>query len=94
MNPPEDLLAHLSVRRCVLQLLPGRPIGGRCQQSGAMDRPSLGSMQRENTEPMAANISREAGELRAALADCRGDRVAEPKITAALLAHRLVSIQR
>jgi hypothetical protein len=94
MNPPEDLLAHLSVRRCVLQLLPGRPIGGRCQQSGAMDRSSLGSMQRENTEPMAANISREAGELRAALADCRGDRVAEPKITAALLAHRLVSIQR
>jgi serine kinase of HPr protein (carbohydrate metabolism regulator) len=40
---------------------------------------------------MAANISREAGELRAALADCRGDRVAEPKITAALLAHLLVS---
>jgi hypothetical protein len=56
-----------------------------------MDRPSLGSMQRENTEAMAANISREAGELRAALSDCRGDRVAEPKITAALLAHLLVS---
>jgi hypothetical protein len=56
-----------------------------------MDRPSLGSMQRENTEAMAANISREAGELRAALADCRGHRVAEPKITAALLAHLLVS---
>jgi len=55
------------------------------------DRPNLGSMQRENTEAMAANISREAGELRAALADCRGDRVAEPKITAALLAHLLLS---
>ena len=91
MSTQEDVLAHLSVRRCGHQLLPGQPIGGRSQQSGAMDRPSLGSMQRENTEAMAANISLEAGELRAALADCRGDRVAEPKITAALLAHLLVS---
>jgi hypothetical protein len=54
------------------------------------DRPNLGSMQRENTEAMAANISREAGELRAALADCRGDRVAESRITAAALAHLLL----
>jgi len=48
-------------------------------------------MQRESTEAMAANISREVHELRAALADCRGDLVAEPKVTAALLAHLLVS---
>jgi hypothetical protein len=40
---------------------------------------------------MAANIGRELRMLRAALADCRGDRVAEPKVTAALLAHLLVS---
>ena len=55
-----------------------------------MDRTSLGSMQRENTEAMAANISREAGELRAALAHSRGDLVAEPRITAAGLAHLLL----
>ena len=55
-----------------------------------MDRPSPGSMQREHTEAMATNISREAGELRAALADCRGDRVAEPRITAAALAPLLL----
>ncbi len=40
---------------------------------------------------MTANICREVRELRAALADCRGDHVAEPKVTAALLAHLLVS---
>ena len=56
-----------------------------------MERSRLGSMQRENTEAMAANISREVRELRAALADVRGDLVAEPKVTAALLAHLLVS---
>jgi hypothetical protein len=55
-----------------------------------MDRTSLGSMQRENTEAMAANISREAGELRAALAHSRGDLVAEPRITASGLAHLLL----
>jgi len=55
-----------------------------------MDRTSLGSMQRENTEAMAANISREAVELRAALAHSRGDLVAEPRITAAGLAHLLL----
>ena len=55
-----------------------------------MDRNSLGSMQRENTEAMAANISREAVELRAALAHSRGDLVAEPRITAAGLAHLLL----
>jgi hypothetical protein len=38
---------------------------------------------------MAANIGRELKELRSALAECRGDLVAEPRITAAALAHLL-----
>lgn len=45
---------------------------------------------RETTALMAANISRELREIRAALADCRGDRTAEPRITAAALAHLLL----
>lgn len=56
-----------------------------------MERSRLGSMQRESTEAMAANIGREVRELRAALDDCRGDLLAEPKVTAVLLAHLLVS---
>ena len=68
-----------------------RPIGRRDQQSGAMQNSRLGSMQRESTAQMAANIKHEARELRAALADVRGDLVAEPKVTAALLAHLVVS---
>ena len=45
---------------------------------------------RESTAVMAANIGRELGELRAALAHSRGDLVAEPRITAAALAHLLL----
>jgi len=45
---------------------------------------------RESTAVMAANIGRELRELRAALADSRGDLVAEPRITAAALAHLLL----
>ena len=56
-----------------------------------MERPRLGSMRRETTEAMVRNIGREVRELRAALAECRCDLVAEPKVTAALLAHLLVS---
>jgi predicted NAD-dependent protein-ADP-ribosyltransferase YbiA (DUF1768 family) len=56
-----------------------------------MDRPRLGSMRRESTPEMAANIGREVQELRVALAECRGDLVVEPKVTAALMAHLLVS---
>lgn len=56
-----------------------------------MERCRLGSMQRESTAEMAANIDRELGELRTVLARCRGDRVGEPKVTAALLAHLLIS---
>jgi hypothetical protein len=45
---------------------------------------------RESTAAMAANIGRELSELRAALAHSRGDLVAEPRITAAALAHLLL----
>jgi len=63
----------------------------RDQQTGRMSRSNLGSMRRESTAQMAVNIGREARELRAALGRCRGDGVAEAKVTAALLAHLLVS---
>jgi hypothetical protein len=48
------------------------------------------SLRRESTDEMAANIGRELREIRAALANSRGDRVAEPRITAAALAHLLL----
>ncbi|MFM7268016.1 MAG: hypothetical protein ACKOZT_05440 [Cyanobium sp.] len=45
---------------------------------------------RECTAVMAANIGREAAEILAALAGSRGDRTAEPRLTAAALAHLLL----
>jgi hypothetical protein len=48
------------------------------------------SSPRESTEAMVRNIGRELTELRAALADSRGDQVAEPRITAAAMAHLLL----
>ncbi len=84
-----------------LQRLPGNNVlavtqarvdsGAEGLQSGGMERCRLGSMQRESTAEMAANIERELGELRTVLARCRGDWVGEPKVTAALLAHLLIS---
>jgi hypothetical protein len=47
-------------------------------------------LRRESTTVMAANIGRELREIRAAHADSRGDLVAEPRITAAALAHLLL----
>ncbi len=47
-------------------------------------------LRRESTAVMAANIGRELREIRAALAHSRGDLVAEPRITAAALAHLLL----
>ena len=47
-------------------------------------------LRRESTAVMAANIGRELREIRVALAHSRGDRVAEPRITAAALAHLLL----
>jgi len=49
------------------------------------------STPRETTEAMVRNIGQEVRELRAVLSDCRGELVAEPKVTAALMAHLLVS---
>jgi hypothetical protein len=46
-------------------------------------------LRRESTTVMAANIARELREIRAALVHSRGDLVAEPRITAAALAHLL-----
>jgi hypothetical protein len=46
-------------------------------------------LRRESTAVMAANTGRELREIRAALANSRGDLVAEPRITAAALAHLL-----
>jgi hypothetical protein len=51
------------------------------------------SSPRESTALMAANIGRELKEIRAALAHSRGDLVAEPRITAAALAHLLLCSQ-
>jgi hypothetical protein len=45
---------------------------------------------RESTAVMAANIGRELRELRAALAHSRGNHLAEPRVTAAALAHLLL----
>ncbi|MEY4809236.1 MAG: hypothetical protein RLZZ206_3625, partial [Cyanobacteriota bacterium] len=47
-------------------------------------------LRHESTAVMAANIGRELWELRAALSNSRGDLVAEPRITAAALAHLLL----
>ena len=47
-------------------------------------------LRRESTAEMAANIGRELREIRTALADSRGDLVAEPRITAAAQAHLLI----
>ena len=47
-------------------------------------------LRRETTAVMAANIGRELTELRSALSHSRGNLVAEPRITAAALAHLLL----
>ena len=47
-------------------------------------------LRRETTAVMASNIGQELREIRAALVLSRGDRVAEPRITAAALAHLLL----
>ncbi|MFN5463496.1 MAG: hypothetical protein ACK40D_07585 [Cyanobacteriota bacterium] len=56
-----------------------------------MERPRLASMRRETTEAMVRHIGREVRELKAALAASRGDLLAEPKVTGAVLAHLLLS---
>ena len=46
---------------------------------------------RESTEAMVRNIARELAEIEQAISRCRGDRVAEPRLTGIWLAHLLIS---
>ena len=46
---------------------------------------------RESTEAMVRNICRELAEIEQAISRCRGDRVAEPRLTGTWLAHLLIS---
>ena len=46
---------------------------------------------RETTEAMVRNIARELAEIEQAISRCRGDRVAEPRLTGIWLAHLLIS---
>ena len=46
---------------------------------------------RESTEAMTRNICRELAEIEQANSRCRGDLVAEPKLTGTWLAHLLIS---
>jgi hypothetical protein len=46
---------------------------------------------RESTEAMVRNIDRELAEIEQAIRQCRGDLVAEPKLTGNWMAHLLIS---
>ena len=46
---------------------------------------------RESTEAMVRNIGRELAEIDQRISRCRGDRVAEPRLTGTWMAHLLVS---
>jgi hypothetical protein len=46
---------------------------------------------RESTVAMVRNIGRELAEIEQAIRQCRGDLVAEPKLTGTWLAHLLIS---
>ena len=45
---------------------------------------------RETTEAMVRNIGRELGEIERGMDRCRGDAVAEPRLTGTLMAHLLI----
>jgi len=49
------------------------------------------STPRECTDVMVRNICRELAEIEQAISRCRGDRIAEPKLTGTWLAHLLIS---
>jgi len=49
------------------------------------------SSPRETTEAMVRNIGRELAEIEQAMRRCRGDLVAEPKLTGTWMAHLLIS---
>lgn len=46
---------------------------------------------RESTEAMVRTIGRELAEIEQAIGRCRGDRVAEPRLTGTWMAHLLIS---
>jgi hypothetical protein len=46
---------------------------------------------RETTEAMVRNIGRELAEIEQAIGRCRGDLIAEPKLTGSWMAHLLIS---
>ena len=46
---------------------------------------------RESTEAMVRNIGRELAEIEQGMRWCRGDLVAEPKLTGTWMAHLLIS---
>ena len=46
---------------------------------------------RESTEAMVRNIARELTEIEQAISRCKGDRIAEPRLTGTWLAHLLIS---
>jgi len=46
---------------------------------------------RETTEAMVRNIGRELAEIEQAIGCCRGDLIAEPKLTGTWMAHLLIS---
>ncbi|MFN7897908.1 MAG: hypothetical protein ACK5Q6_17455 [Cyanobacteriota bacterium] len=46
---------------------------------------------RETTEVMVHNIGRELAEIEQRISRCRGDRVAEPRLTGTWMAHLLIS---
>jgi hypothetical protein len=46
---------------------------------------------RETTEAMVRNIGRELAEIEQAMRGCRGDLVAEPKLTSTWMDHLLIS---
>ena len=55
-----------------------------------MDRPPRPTP-RETTEAMVRNIGRELAEIEQRISRCRGDRVAEPRLTGIWMAHLLIS---
>jgi hypothetical protein len=77
MSTPEQLQAQLSVQHRAHGLWPGRPIGWRGQQSRAMERSRLGSMQRERTAALLAHLLVSSREL---LQNMQIDRARRPRL--------------
>ncbi len=49
------------------------------------------STPRETTEAMVRNIGRELAEIEQRISRCRGDRVAEPRLTGTWMAHLVIN---